>query len=61
MRNNPAQVADVDVRNHAILDVSVESTRRVRWHDAVEADVRRSLEAHERVVAGLVDLLKRVA
>jgi hypothetical protein len=44
-----------------MLDVSVESTMWVRRHDAVEADVRRSLEAHEGVVAGLVDLLKRVA
>lgn len=71
MGSHPAQVAGVDrhaphfgstdVRNHAMLDVSVESTMWVRRHDAVEADVRRSLEAHEGVVAGLVDLLKRVA
>jgi hypothetical protein len=66
----PAQVADVDGRarsfraadvgNHAILNVT-ESTMWSSWPEALEADVHRSLEAHEGVVAGLVDLLKRVA
>jgi hypothetical protein len=71
MRNSPVQVADAgrrapsfraaDLRNLAMLDVTVESTKWVRSADAVEADVRRSLQAHEGVVAGLVDLLRRVA
>jgi hypothetical protein len=33
----------------------------VRPADAVEADVHRSLEAHDRVMGGLADLLKKVA
>jgi len=59
--HRPRSFRAADARYYAILDVTVEPNMWSRWPEALEAEVRRSLEAHEGVVADLVDLLKRVA